>query len=55
MGIKRENPPVREKRASPEKEVNEMETSSLSDREFKTMGIKMLRNLVQMTAARKGK
>jgi len=55
MGIQRNNPQMREKRASPEKEVNETGKSNLSDIEFKTMVIKMLRNLVQITAARKGK
>ena len=36
---------------TPEKEVNELETSNLSDAEFKTLVVRMLRELVRTSAA----
>ena len=36
---------------TPEKELNEMENSNLSDAEFKTLVRRMLRNLVRISTA----
>ena len=40
----------KEQEKSPEKELNEMEVSKLPDTEFKTMAIKMLKELRTSTA-----
>ena len=42
---------MKEQTKTPEKELNEMEKSNLSDAEFKTLVIRMLRNLVRTTTA----
>ena len=45
IGRQRNNPQSKGKRESPEKELNEIEASNLSDTEFKVMVIKMLKQL----------
>ena len=42
---------MKEQIKTPEKVLNEMEISNLSDAEFKTLFIRMLRNLVSTSAA----
>ena len=37
---------MKEQNKTPEKELNKMETSNLSDTEFKTLVIKMLKDLI---------
>ena len=43
--------PMKEQIKTPEKELNEMEISNLSDAEFKTLVIRMLKNLVRTSTA----
>ena len=45
MGRQRNNPQMKEKEDSPEKELNETEASNVSDIEFKVMVIRMLKEL----------
>ena len=45
MGRQRNLPQMKEPENSPEKELNEMEASNLSDIEFKVMVIKMLNSM----------
>ena len=45
MGRQRNNPQMKEKEDSPEKELNEIEASNVSDIEFKVMVIRMLKEL----------
>ena len=45
MGKQRNMPQIKEQEKSPEKELNEMEESKLPDTEFKTMVIRMLKEL----------
>ena len=45
MGKQRTMPQIKEQEKSPEKELNEMEESKLPDTEFKTMVIRMLKEL----------
>ena len=42
---------MKEQIKPPEKELNEMEINNLSDEQFKTMFIRMLKNLVRTLAA----
>ena len=37
---------MKEQNKTPEKELNKMEISNLSDAEFKTLGIRMLKELI---------
>lgn len=45
MGRQRNSPHVKEKQASPEKEVNEMEASNLSEKEFREMVIRWMKRM----------
>ena len=45
MGRQRNNPQLKRKEESPEKELNEFEASNLSDTEFKIMVARMLQEL----------
>ncbi|KAK1338636.1 hypothetical protein QTO34_019290 [Cnephaeus nilssonii] len=45
MGRQRNNPHKKEKQASPEKEVNELEASNLSEKEFREMVIRWLKRM----------
>ena len=42
---------MKEQIKTPEKELNEMDISNLSEAEFKTLVIRMLRNLVRTSTA----
>ena len=45
MGIQRNMAQVKEKNTTPEKELNKTEITNLSDAEFKTLVIRMLKEL----------
>ena len=45
MRSQRNMAPIKEQRKTPEKELNEMEMSDLSDIEFKTLVVRMLKEL----------
>ena len=45
MGRQRNRPQMKEQEESPEKELNEMEVSNLSDTEFKVMVIRILNSM----------
>ena len=45
MGRQRNKPQVKEQQNSPEEELNEIEASNLSNREFKVMIIKILNSM----------
>ena len=51
MGKKRNIFQMKEQKNSPEKELNEMEASNLSDTQFNVMVIRMLKDLVKTTTA----
>lgn len=44
---------MKEQNETPEKELNETETDNLSDAEFKTLVIKMLKELIENSSNRK--
>ena len=46
---------MKEQNKTPEKELNEMEIASLSDAEFKTLVIRMLRELTEYGQKHKGR
>ena len=45
MGKQRNGPQMKEQENSPEKELNEMEASNVPNTEFKTRGLRMLKEL----------
>ena len=47
----KEHAHMKEQIKTPQKEVNEMEISNLSDAEFKTLVIRMLKELVRISEA----
>ena len=51
MSRQRNMAQMKEQIKTPEKELNEMEISNLSDAEFKTLVIRCSRNLVRNSAA----
>ena len=53
MSRQRNMAQMKEQIKTPEKELNEMEISNLSDAEFKTLVIRMLRNLVRTSTTQK--
>ena len=44
---------IEEKSKTPEKELSNEETDNLSDAEFKTLGIRMLRKLIELSCKMK--